>query len=71
MEDILVALQVYFIGIVIATVMAGVIRGLQVILGRIDARRTTAVAAASAGAGESSAAAGETPVKAAKPASAL
>ena len=43
MQDIQIALQVYFIGIVIATMMAGIIRGLQIILGRFDARKKETV----------------------------
>ena len=39
MQDVQIALQVYFIGIVIATIMAGVIRGLQIALGRIGAKK--------------------------------
>ena len=39
MHDIQIALQVYFIGIVIATIMAGIIKGLQVILGRMSPKK--------------------------------
>jgi len=43
MQDIQLAMQIYFIGIVVATIMACLIRALQVILGRLDARKSAAV----------------------------
>ena len=39
MQDIQIAVQIYFIGIVIATVMAGVIKCLQIVLGRISPKK--------------------------------
>lgn len=43
MQDIQIALQIYFIGVVIATVMAGVIKGLQVALGHIGPKKEEVV----------------------------
>ena len=42
MQDIQVAAQIYFIGIVIATIMAGIIRGLQLTLSRMGAKKKEA-----------------------------
>ena len=39
MQDIQIAAQIYFIGIVIATIMAGIIRGLQVTLSHMGAKK--------------------------------
>jgi len=42
MRDIQIAIQVYFIGIVIATIMACVIRGIQLALGRVELKKKEA-----------------------------
>jgi len=42
MQDIQVAAEIYFIGIVIATVMAGIIRGLQITLSHFGAKKKEA-----------------------------
>ncbi|MCL1983619.1 MAG: hypothetical protein FWG53_11125 [Clostridiales bacterium] len=42
MHDVQIAVQIYFIGIVIATIMAGIIKGLQVALARIGSKKEPA-----------------------------
>ena len=42
MQDIQVAAQIYFIGIVVATMMAGIIKCMQIVLGRMGQKKKEA-----------------------------